>query len=162
MEELIKKFVPNLRRDSSLAYFSLPKELHETTHVFSWNLERFGFAVETPVRHLFLLLYSQAQPQEYFEVHNFLAQLNQQMANDATGQDRVRYMREYLYHLASNTTMVDQSQQIMAAVESILKEQPVILQPFIEEFAQDQELKEMLEPHLAIVERAIEERKKEI
>lgn len=158
IEELIKKFAPRLQRESSLAYFSLPKELHETTHIFSWNLERFGFAVETPVRHLFLLLYSQAQSQEYFEVHNFLAQLNQQMANEATGQDRVHYVREYLYHLASTTTMVDQSQRIMEAVESILKEQPVILQPFIEEFAQDQELKESLGPYLAIVERAIEER----
>jgi hypothetical protein len=162
MEELIKKFAPNLQRETSLAYFSLPKELHETSHIFSWNLERFGFAVETPVRYLFLLLYSQAQPQEYFEVHNFLAQLNNQMANEAKGQDRVRYMREYLYHLASNPTMVDQSQRIMEAVEAMLKEQPTILQPFFEEFAQDQELKEALEPHLAIVERAIEERKKEI
>ena len=158
MEELIRKFVPSLRRESSLAYFSLPQELQETAHIFSWNLERFGFAVEPPVRHLFLLLYSQAQPQEYFAVHNFLAQLNQQMANEATGQDRVRYTREYLYHLASNPTIVDQSQRIMEATQSVLKEQPMILQPFIEEFAQDQELKEALGPHLAIVERAIEER----
>ena len=158
MEELIKEFAPKLKRESSLAYFSLPKELHETTHIFSWNLERFGFAVETPVRHLFLLLYSQAQPQEYFAVHHSLAQLNQQMANEATGQDRVRYLREYLYHLASNTTMADQDQQIMKAVEFILGEQPMVLQPFFEEFAQDQELKEALGPHLAIVEQAIEER----
>jgi len=28
MEELIKNFTPNLQRESSLAYFSLPKELH--------------------------------------------------------------------------------------------------------------------------------------
>lgn len=158
MEELIKKFAPNLQRQSSLAYFSLPKELHEATHIFSWNLERFGFSVETPVRHLFLLLYSQAQPQEYFEVHNFLAQLNHQMATEATGQDRVRYVREYLYHLANNLATVDQGQRIIEAVESVLNEQPVILQPFFEEFAQDQELKEALGPHLARVEQAIEER----
>jgi hypothetical protein len=158
MEELIKKFAPDLQRESSLAYFSLPQELHETAHIFSWNLERFGFAVEAPVRHLFLLLYSQTQPQEYFAVHDFLVQLNQQMANEATGQDRVRYTREYLYHLASNPTTVGQSQRILDAVETVLKEQPVILQPFIEEFAQDQELKETLGPQQAIVEQAIEER----
>ena len=158
MEELIKKFAPNLQRESSLAYFSLPKELHETTHIFSWNLERFGFAVETPVRYLFLLLYSQAQPQEYFAVHDFLAQLNQRMANEATGQDRVRYMREHLYHLASDSMIANQNQRITEAIESILKEQPVILQPFFEEFAQDQELKEALGPHLAMAEQAIEER----
>ena len=96
--------------------------------------------------------------QEYFAVHNFLAQLNQQMTSEATGQDRVRYMREYLYHLASNPTIVDQSQRIMEATESVLKEPPVILQPFIEEFAQDQELQEALGPHLATVEQVIEER----
>lgn len=158
MEELIKRFAPGLQRESSLAYFSLPQELHETAHIFSWNLERFGFAVETPIRYLFLLLYSQTQPQEYFAVHNFLAQLNQQMAKEATGQDRVRYTCEYLYHLASNPTIVDQSQRIKEATESVLKEQPVILQPFIEEFAQDQELKEVLGQHLATVEQAIEER----
>lgn len=162
MEDLIRKFAPKLHRESSLAYLSLPKELHETTHIFSWNLERFGFTVETPVRHIFLLLYSQIQPQEYFAVHNFLAQLNQQMANEATGQDRVRYMREYLYHLASNTTMVNQSQRIIEAIGSVLKEPPVILQPFLEEFVQDQELKEALGLHLATVERIIEAQKKDL
>jgi len=162
MEELIKKFAPKLQRESSLAYFSLPKELHETTHIFSWNRERFGFAVETPVRHLFLLLYSLGQPQEYNEVHNFLAQLNQQLANEAAGQDRVRYTREYLYHLASNPDLVNQSQQIMEVIAAMLKEQPVLLQSFFEDFAQDQELKEALGPYLAMVEQAIEQRAAQI
>lgn len=158
MEELITNFAPDLQRESSLAYFSLPKELHETTHVFSWNLERFGFAVEAPVRNLFLLLYRLTQPQEYFAVHDFLAQLNAQLASEATGQDRVRYAREYLYHLASNPYQAQQSQRIMEVVTTMLKEQPAILQPFIEEFAQDQELKEALGSNLTSVEMAIEKR----
>jgi hypothetical protein len=162
MEELIKRFAPNLQRESSLAYFSLPKELHEATHILSWNLERFGHAVETPVRYLFILLYSLTQPQEYFAVHDFLAQLNKQLANEATGQDRVRYTREYLYHLASDPLTVHQRQRIMEAVGTMLKEPPVILQPFFEEFAQDQELKEALGPHLTEVELAIEERAAQI
>lgn len=52
MEELIKHFAPalSLARQSSLAYFSLPHELHEATHIFSWNLEKAGFAVQAPAR----------------------------------------------------------------------------------------------------------------
>jgi hypothetical protein len=166
MEELIKKFAPDLQRESSLAYFSLPKELLEITRVFSWHLERAGFAVEAPVRSLFLLLYSQTAPQEYMTVHNFLAQLNQQLSQEATGQDRVRYAREYLYHLASSMhiTQRDQLQEkhILEAVATILKEEPVILQPFFEEFAQDKELQAVLGPYLAQVELAIEERAAQI
>ncbi len=160
IEELIKKFAPglSLKRKSSLAYFSLPNELHEATHILSWNLERSGFAVEAPVRYLFLLLYRSSQPQEYFEVQDFLAKLNYQLANEATGQDRARYAREYLYHLANNPLAVQQDQRISEAVETILKEQPAILQPFFEEFAQDLELKEVLGPYLANVEAAIDQR----
>jgi hypothetical protein len=162
MEELIVHFAPEYHRKSSLAYFSLPTELHETTPVFSWNLERFGFAVETPVRHLFLLLYQQMSPQEYFAVHNFLADLNRQLAQEATGQDRVRYAREYLYHLASNPSIEHHEQKVMEALASILKEQPEFLQPFFEEFAQDQELKEELSQYLPQVEQAIQERAAQI
>jgi hypothetical protein len=162
MEELITHFAPEYHRDSSLAYFSLPTELHETTHIFSWNLERFGFAVETPVRRLFLLLYQQARPGEYFAVHNFLAELNRQLAREATGQDRVRYAREYLYHLASNPSIEHHEQKVMEALASILKEPPEFLQPFFEEFAQDQELKEELGPYLTAVEQAIQERATQI
>jgi hypothetical protein len=160
MEELIKKFAPNLslKWKSSLAYFSLPNELHEATHILSWSLERSGFAVEAPVRHLFLLLYRSAKPQEYFEVQDFLAMLNYQLANEAIGQDRARYAREYLYHVASNPLTAQQDQRIMEAIETVLKEQPAILQPFFEEFAQDLELKEALGLYLTSVETAIDQR----
>jgi len=157
IEELIKKFAPDiaLERKGSLAYFSLPNELYEATRILSWNMERAGFAVEAPVRHLFLLLYRSTRPQECFAVHDFLATLNQQLANEATGQDRARYAREYLYHLANNPLIAQQDQQIN---EAILKWPPAILQPFFEEFAQDLELKETLGPYLAPIEAAIQQR----
>jgi hypothetical protein len=158
IEELIKKFAPHLQRQSSLAYFSLPNELYEASHIFSWNLERSGFTVESPVRHLFLLLYRSTQPQEYFSMHDFLATLNHRLAKEATGQDRARYAREYLYHLASNPFADLQDQRILQATEAVLQEQPAILQPFFEEFAQDLELKEALGSHLASVEAAINKR----
>lgn len=158
MEELIKKFAPGLTRKSSLAYFSLPNELHEATHILSWSLERSGFAVETPVRHLFLLLYRSTLSQEYFAVQDFLAELNYQLASEATGQDKARYIREHLYHIACNPLAAQQEQRIMGAVGTILKEQLAILQPFFEEFAQDLELKEALGPYLAEVEAAIDRR----
>ncbi|HEY1351059.1 MAG TPA: ATP-binding protein [Ktedonobacteraceae bacterium] len=160
MEELIKHFAPalSLKRQSSLAYFSLPNELYQATHILSWNLERAGFAVEAPVRHLFLLLYKSAEPQEYFAVQDFLATLNYQLAREATGQERARYAREYLYHLAHAPLPGRQGQRISEAIESILKEQPAILQPFFEEFAQDSELKEALGPYLVDVQAAIERR----
>jgi hypothetical protein len=164
MEELIRKFAPalSLKRQSSLAYFSLPNELHEATHVLSWNLEKAGFAVEAPVRHLLLLLYRSAQPQEYFDVQEFLATLNAQLASEVTGQERARYAREYLYHLAHTPPPAQQGQRIKEAVETILQEQPAILQPFFEEFAQDLELKEALGPYLADIETAIEQRAAQI
>lgn len=158
IEELIEKFAPDLKRKSSLAYFSLPNELHEATHILSWSLEKSGFAVEAPVRYLFLLLYRSAQPQEYFAMQDFLAKLNYQLAYEATGQDRARYMREHLYHIASDSLAARQGQRITEAMETILKEPLAVLQPFFEEFAQDLELKETLGSHLADVEVVIEQR----
>lgn len=49
---------------------------------------------------------------------------------------------------------VVQEQKVMEALASILKEQPEFLQPFFEEFAQGQELKEELSQYLPQVEQA--------
>ncbi len=155
MQDLIERFVPELRRENSLAYFGLPKEINETTDVLNWNLVRAGFAVDTPVRNLMLLLLQFEQPEYYFQVHHTLYKTNLELSGRVTGTDRIRYLRECLYHIASETNAPDQRERLQAIMERVEQEPPETFQQFYEEFAQDDELKEALGPSLPFIQTRI-------
>ena len=153
MQDLIEAFAPDLRREGVLAYLSLPKNICDTTNVMHWNMLRAGYAVDTPIRTLFLLLVKQEQPELYFSIHTFLAKKNLELAQNASGSDRVRCLREYLYHLAHSNALAEQS--IVEVTEMVSSETPEVFVQFAEEFALDYELKEAFGEQLPMVEATI-------
>ncbi|HMH10805.1 MAG TPA: AAA family ATPase [Candidatus Nitrosopolaris rasttigaisensis] len=157
MQDLIEAFTPELKRESHLAYFSLPKEVNEATDVLNWSMLRAGFSVDEPVRNIFLLLLKIEQLQRYFAVHDFLADTNLRLAKQFSGSDRVRYIRECLYHTASNTSSPLLSELLAQALQIILQEPPETFLQFLEEFSQDEELKEILGNNTNIVLSLIED-----
>jgi hypothetical protein len=146
LRELIERFAPDLRRESNLAYFVLPKEINELTDVLPWNMLRAGFSVDAPVRNLFLLELKIAYPDLYTSIHDFLAQINRSRAQEVRGSDRSRYLREFLYHTACKGQTPDFPEQIRVVIEQMAQEVPTpdMFVQFSEEFQQDEELQEAL------------------
>jgi hypothetical protein len=155
MQDLIEQFTPQLKLESSIAYWGLPKEINEATDVLNWNMARAGFSVDEPIRTLFLLLLKAQDPGRYFAVHEFLAQTNQRLAREVTGFDRARYIRECLYHTACMMDSPQISQQLLDALRLVEQESAETLLQFSEEFKQDIELKEALGKHFVAVQTAI-------
>lgn len=153
MQDLIEAFSPALRRDGVLAYLSLPKNINEATHAMHWDMGRAGYAVDAPVRTLFLLILKQEQPELYFAIHTFLAKKNRELAQEVSGTDRIRCLSEYLYHLAHSQTSSEQA--LTEVTEMVSRETPEAFVQFAEEFTQDYELKEALGQHLSVVEATI-------
>ncbi len=162
MQDLIEAFLPEQKRESSLAYFSLPKEISDTTAVLSWKMSRTGFSVDEPIRNIFLLLLKNEQPERYFAIHGYLAQTNLRLAREFSGSDRVRYVRECLYHTACNTSSPNLEELLAQALQVIFQDhqKPIeLFQQFSEEFSQDEELKEALGSHLAAIQAKLTERR---
>lgn len=156
MQDLIETFSPELKRTSSMAYFTLPKEINDATHVLTWKMISAGFTVDEPIRAIFLLLLKQEQPARYFAIHAFLAQAYLALAQKLPGSDRIRYIREYLYHAACNATMPLLAENLDHVLNFIFQEpQPTFLQ-FLEEFSQDHELKAVLGSHLTAIQARID------
>lgn len=151
MQDLIEAFTPELKLESSIAYWGLPKEINEATDVLNWNMARAGFSVDEPIRTLFLLLLKAEDSERYFAIHEFLAQTNRRLASEVPGFDRTRYIRECLYHTACMMDSPSTDQQLLDALQIVEQEPLETLLQFSEEFSQDTELKETLGNHLAIV-----------
>ena len=154
MQDLIENFPSDFKRENSLSYMNLYKEINETTDILNWSTLRAGFAIDTPIRHLFLLLLKNEQPDLYFAIHAFLARINLTMAAKVTGTDRVRYIRESLYHIGCDTTNAEQPLLLQQALSALHEQEDIFIQ-FSLEFSQDEELKEALGTHLAAVESAL-------
>jgi hypothetical protein len=148
MQDLIETFLPEQKRESSLAYFPFPKEINDAAAILNWNMSRGGFSVDEPIRTIFLLLLKNEESQRYFAIHDFLAQTNLRLARELSGSDRVRHVRECLYHTASNTSSPALEALLAQALDLILQEPLELFQQFSEEFSQDEELKEALGSHL--------------
>ena len=160
MQDLIETFLPEQKRESSLAYFSLHKEISDAAAVLSWKMARSGFSVDEPIRNIFLLLLKNEQPERYFSIHSYLAQMNLRLARELSGSDRVRYVRECLYHTASNTSSPDLEELLAQALQVIFQDhqEPIeLFQQFSEEFSQDEELKEALGSHLEAIQAELTE-----
>jgi len=145
MQELIERFEPEkLRRQSSLAYMGLPKKINQATNVLNWNVMRAGYAVEAPIRTIFLLKNRIEQPERYVAIQRFLALRNRQFAEEVSGSDRLRYLCEYLYHSAQTESAQALTEIIKETVQRIIQEPLSLFQQFFEEFRQDQNLRETL------------------
>jgi len=155
MQDLIEQFTPQLARENSLAYFGLPREINQATEVLHWNRIGAGFSVDAPVRFIFLLKLKREQPDMYYAAHRFLSQISRQWAEDVLGADRVRYLREYLYHGASSEDEVMLAQFLALAIQEIKVTFPESIIKFVEEVTTDEEIKEVLGVHFHIIESLI-------
>lgn len=150
MQDLIERFTPDLAKESRLGYFALPREIQQTTEVLTWSLSKAGYTVDVPVRNIFLLDLKIEQPEDYIEIHTFLAQANRRLATEVTGTDRIRYLREYLYHSAISGESLDISSLLQQITQQMIATSPEAFLQFYEEFIQDEELKDALGSHAAL------------
>ena len=150
MQELIEHFVPELKRGSSLAYMKLPGSVTNDTNALSWNMLRAGFAVDVPVRNIFLLKIRIEQAERYSALHQFLAQLNKTLAGKVMDSGRIRYFCEYLYHSA----YVKSEQELIQILEQVLQDPNLTnfknielyesYEAYLEDLLQDNEFEEAL------------------
>lgn len=151
LQALTEEFERRLAPMGKLEYIGLPKQLNQGTDVLHWDLRRGGFTIDETVRPLFLKQREIEDMDLFLHVHNFLADLNRRFADEVSGSDRVRYLREYLYH----TTFLKDAQEFSAlmeqTVQQISQESPDSVVQFHEELTQDEELKEALGPHFAVI-----------
>jgi hypothetical protein len=148
MQEIIETFAPrDYRLTNNLAYITLPNRVNEVTNasVLTWSMRQGGYRIDAPVRNLFLLKLKIERPQNYVEMHRYLAQLNERFSKEVSGSDRVRYLREYFYHLANSSEPSSLPPILRENIEQLIQKEPFdsFLQ-FSEEFAQDEELQEAL------------------
>jgi hypothetical protein len=145
MQDLIEHFESEkLKRQSNLAYMGLPKKINQETNVLNWSVMRAGYAVEGPIRTIFLLKNRIEQPERYLAIHRFLAERNKQFAEEVPGSDRLRYLCEYLYHSAQTEQPQGLAEIIKETIGRIIREPLALFQQFFEEFRQDQNLQETL------------------
>jgi len=147
MQDIIEEFAPpEYKLDGgSLAYITLPGAINKATNVLVWDLQRTGYCIDAPVRHLLLLKQRIEQPERYVEMHRFLAQKNESFAQKVSGADHIRYLREFFYHLANSNNSSRLREAATFYIEQLAQEEALenFLQLY-EEFSQDEELKEAL------------------
>lgn len=151
MKALIEEFSGELRQLSGVAYMNIPRMINQTTDVLNWNIVRAGFSVSDPVRALFLLKSRIEDPEGHLKIHTFLVHLNKQIADEVHGLDRMRYLREYLYHSAHTETVQSLAPILEQTTRDIIAESPESAEQFFEEFQLDEELKEILGEQKKIV-----------
>jgi hypothetical protein len=144
MQELIERFEPVLKRESSTAYINLSQEMIRETGILSWSMFKAGFSLDHSIRRIYLLKNKIEREERYLEIHRFLAELNKKLADRLSGTDHIWYIREYLYHSAFTTPPQKMTRILEQSVQQIIKEFPVLFEQFYEEFLQDKEFQEQL------------------
>ena len=151
MKALIEEFNGKLKQQSGVAYMNIPRMINQTTDVLNWNIMRAGFSVNDPVRALFFLKSKIEDPERHLKIHSFLARINKQIADEVHGLDRMRYLREYLYHSAHTETVQSLAPILEQTIGDIIAESPESSEQFYEEFKLDEELNEVLGEQKKIV-----------
>ncbi len=158
MQDLIEKFAPNLKRESSLSYMRLPRMINQDIGVLSWDVFKAGFTVDAPVRNIFLLKNRIEQQEQYLEKHRFLAEINKKFAAGVTGSDYLRYLREYLYHSAHVLDSQQLSLLVTQTVSTVTDGPYSLFEQFREEFLQDHEFQEVLGDASALIQSLLYQR----
>lgn len=157
MQELIEHFATDLKRESSLAYMQLPRSIKKDTDILSWNMFKGGYAVDEPIRNIFLLKIQLEQTERYFALHQFLAQLNKTLAGEVTDADRIRYLCEYLYHSAHRKNVEEFIPQLEQTLQEISEtafdsfESFKAFENYFEEIVQDNDFGEALGEQTATI-----------
>jgi hypothetical protein len=144
MQDLIERFAPNLKRESSLSYMRLPRMINQDIGVLSWDMFKAGFTVDAPIRNIFLLKNRIEQQEQYLEKHRFLAEINKKFADEVSGSDYLRYLREYLYHSAHVLDSQQLTLLVTQTISTVTDGPSTLFEQFFEEFRQDLEFQEVL------------------
>ena len=86
---MIEKFAEQYRLGSSLAYMSFLQRINFNTGLLDWNETRTGYAMESPVRHLFLTKLKIENPESFSQIHEFLMDENWRFAMQLSGTDKL-------------------------------------------------------------------------
>ena len=152
LQDIIERFAPQLidkyKLESGLTYIMLPRQVNQATGLLSWDMGRAGYSIDAPIRNLFLLKLRIEEPDEYVKIYKFLAEENERFVPEVSGTDRIRYMREFFYHLAMGGKVANLqailTQHIERLFEGEQRQSHENWTQFYEEFSQDEELKEVL------------------
>jgi hypothetical protein len=152
LQSLTEHFAPELTLAGKLEYLGLPGQINQGTDVLYWDMRKGGFTINETVRRLFFRQSAIEQPERFQAIHRFLAQQNQQFASEVNGSDRMRYLREYLYHSTFVEDAATLSALLTTVLQNIATEKFDSIVQFSEELQQDEELKNALGPqHLASI-----------
>ena len=152
MQEIIEQIAPQESYQNRLAYIGLPNKINQATYVLNWDTQRGGYYVDASIRNIFLLEMKITKHQQYVDIHRFLARINERLFGEVTGLDRVRYLLEYFYHIASSEEEIDLPLLLTQHIEQLLQDKlETSLEQFKDEFSQDEELQEVLGSHTSLV-----------
>ncbi|WP_376795617.1 AAA family ATPase [Thermogemmatispora sp.] len=149
LQELIEQFSPSLAQKTPLSYFFLLRALSARTNALRWSPERAGYAIEAPLRRLLLLSWHMEEPERLLELHRWLATFNRRQAGNMTGTDRLRSLREWLYHRTLGLEPAAISQMTRDLLVALRQEPAELRAQFSEDLRQDQDLQEALGVHAA-------------
>ncbi|MBA2284457.1 MAG: hypothetical protein H0W02_03140 [Ktedonobacteraceae bacterium] len=144
MQELIDKFDATLKLKSRLKYMGLPKSIDQHIDVLDWDVRQAGYTIDEPIRNLFQLYRRIKDPASFRAIHAFLAQRNAELAAEVSGTDRVRFLKEYLYHSAHSEDPAALAPIVSRTLERIQQEPDDAFVQFEAEFSHDSELQDAL------------------
>jgi len=145
MQELIERYAPEYTLPSSLAYITQPNDINKVADIISWNMQQSGYCIDSSIRNIFLLKIRIENPELYTEMNEYLMMMNRSFAVAIPGPDRVRYLREYLYHLAKSQEIGKDPELLIKELEQLITKSPTDhFLRFYEEFWQDKDLRETL------------------
>src|SRR5262249_29061870 len=121
MQKLIEEYAPQYALKSSLAYIKQPKEMNQVIDVINWDLQQSGYCIDSSVRNLFLLKLRIEDHQLYVKMNEYLANMNKRFALEVPGLDSIRYLRQYLYHLAKSEAIAKHPQILPEGLDQLVK-----------------------------------------
>ncbi len=145
MQKLIEQYTPEYALKSSLAYIAQPNDINKVIDIINWDMQQSGYCIDASVRNLFLLKLRIENPQLYTEMNGYLAEMNKRFALEVPGPDSIRYLREYLYHLAKSGETAKSPEILLEELDQLVrKDSADQFLRFYEEFWQDEDLRETL------------------
>jgi hypothetical protein len=146
LKEVLEKFGSPLvsATRTKVEYMGLPRLLNSQTDVLYWDMQKAGFTIDPSIRNIFFWQKRILFPSEFAEMHRALALLNEQLAEAVPGEDKIRYLREYLYHSAYSSDDTSLLTLLEVTLKHINEISPDAILQFSEEFRQDSELQEIL------------------
>ena len=153
MRAIIENFAEDFKLNNSLAYIALPDKINQATNALRWSMPQGGYSIDEPIRNICLMNLKILQPQKFIAINKFLAEWNERLAQEVSGPDRSRYLREYFYHLANSGQVADLPEILKEYMDQLLQQEETLdsFVQFYEEFLQDNELKEVLGENAKIV-----------